>query len=284
MDINQKNQIIAKYITSGQGRQRIAASFTQPLRVQRDYQSVSRRAFYVENLLDGQLALWDKDVDVPAYVIGEEGLNIVSVQKPKRVNVPLVEISANPEIPITTIKEKRFDVLERSLDKAKASIMATEDRFTFGLMDAAADDVLAPNTTIEVTGNLTSNALLDAKAQIERNDIRVANIFMNARDYNDLLKWDRDSLDPVTQANLLKTGLMANIWGANIITSRVVAEGDVYVCGEAEFFGRIPVRTDITVLSADDPKNRMVGFSVFENIGVLLHNPLALCKLQITRV
>lgn len=281
---NQQRQIIAKYITSGQGRSRIAASFTQPLRARRDYQSVARRAYYVENLLDGQLALWDKDADVPAYVVGEEGQNIVSVQKPKRVNIPLFEISANPKIPFTTIKEKRFDVLERSLDLARSNIMVTEDRYSFAVMDACAEDATAPNPTIDVTGNLTSNALIDAKASIDRNDIRVANIFMNARDYNDLLKWDRDSLDPVTQASLLKNGLMATIWGANIITSRVVPEGTVYVCGEAEFFGRIPVRTDITVLSADDPTNRMVGFSVFENIGILLYNPLALCKIDITRV
>lgn len=284
MDINQKNQILAKYIVSPQGRQKIASSYTQPLRKRRDYQSVGRRAFYVESLADGQLPIWDKDAEVTAYVVGEEGMNIVAVQKPKRVLFPLFEIASNPEIALSEIKAKRFDLIERSIDLAKSEIMAQEDRYVFATMDAMAADATNPNPTIAVTGNLTSNALIDAMAAITRNDIRVANIFMNAKDYSDILKFDRDVLSPEYQTQLLKTGLMANAWGANIITSRVVAEGDVYVCGEPEFFGRIPVRTDLTILSADDPKNRMVGFSVFEMIGVGCYNPLAMCKLQITRV
>jgi len=175
-------------------------------------------------------------------------------------------------------------LIERSIDLAKAEIMAEEDKKVFACMGALADDAANPNPTIQVTGNLTSNALIDAIASIQRNDIRVANIFMNAKDYSDILKFDRDVLSPEYQTQLLKTGLMANAWGANIITSRVVAQGDVYVCGEPEFFGRIPVRTDLTVLSADDPKNRMIGFSVFEMIGIGVYNPLAQCKLEITRV
>ncbi|MCK9615174.1 MAG: phage major capsid protein [Candidatus Omnitrophica bacterium] len=286
MDIStaSKYQTIAKYIKTGEGRSRIAASFTQPLRQRRDYQSVGRRAFYVEQLLDGQLPIWDKDANVTAFVIGAEGQNIQCVQKPPRVFFDLFEIASNPEISITKIREKRFDVLERSLDLARSAIMAQEDRYVFATMDALAASATNPNPVIQVTGNLTSNVLIDAKAAVERNDIRVANIFMNAKDYNDLLKFDRDTLSPEYQTQLLKNGLMANIWGINIIVSRIVAEGDVYVCGEPEFFGRIPVRQDLTVLSADDPRNRMVGFSVFEMIGCGLWNPLAMSKIQITRV
>ena len=81
---------------------------------------------------------------------------------------------------------------------------------------------IVPNQDIPVTGNLTSNALADAFAAIERNDIRVATIFCNAKDYSDLRKWDRDILDPDSQAQVLKTGIRAGVWNATIITSRVV--------------------------------------------------------------
>ena len=37
-------------------------------------------------------------------------------------------------------------------------------------------------------------------AAIERSDIRVATVFLNAKDYADLRKWDRDTLDIETQA------------------------------------------------------------------------------------
>jgi len=62
-----------------------------------------------------------------------------------------------------------------------------------------------------------------------------------------------------------------------------VPQGYIYVCAEPEFFGRIPVRTELTVLSADDPKNRTIGFSCFENLGIGCHNPLGLCRVKLTR-
>ena len=278
-----KSKIIAQYISTGAGRQRLAASMIQPLRRRRDYTSVGRKAFYVEQLPDGALPIYDKDPNVTAYVVGEEGENIVAVAKPKRVLFPLFEIASNPEIQLTEIKARRFDLVERALDLGKAEIQTQEDTKVFATMDALATDPTNPNIDIPVTGNLTANALADAFAAVERSDIRVANVFCNAKDYADLRKWDRDTLDVETQAVLLKTGLMATIWGAKIIVSRIVPEGVVYVCGEPEFFGRIPVRTELTVLSADNPKNRLIGFSIFENIGLGAYNPYALQRLLISR-
>lgn len=283
MNIEEKYAILSKHVRTAQGRQKLAASMIQPLRKRRDYTSVGRRAFYVEQLPDGALPIYDKDVNVAAYVIGEEGDNIISVVKPKRVMFPLFEIAANPEIPLTEIKARRFDLIERAVDLGSAEIMAEEDRKIFAVMDAVCDDPSSPNQDIEITGNLTSAALADGFAAIERNDIRVATIFCNAKDYSDLRKWDRDVLDPDSQAQLLKTGIRSGVWGAQLITSRVVPEGIVYICGEPEFFGRMPVRTDLTILSADTPKSRLIGFSMFEQLGIGIFNPYAIVRMKITR-
>jgi len=284
IDNQTKQEIISQHIRTAAGRQRLAASMIQPLRRRRDYMSVGRKAFFVEPLPDGALPIYDKDPNITAYVVGEEGENIVAVAKPKRVLFPLFEIASNPEIQLTEIKQRRFDLIERSVDLGKSEIQAEEDRKVFAVMDALAADATNPNPVIPVTGNLTANALADAFANVERTDIRVATVFLNAKDYADLRKWDRDTLDIETQAVLLKTGLMATLWGAKLIVSRIVPEGTVYVCGEAEFFGRIPVRTELTVLSADDPKNRLIGFSIFEQLGIGCYNPFALQTLAITRV
>lgn len=283
LSLEEKYAILSTHVKTAAGRQKIAASMIQPLRKRRDYQSVGRKAFYVEQLPDGALPIYDKDADVAAYVVSEEGDNIISVVKPKRVMFPLFEISANPEIPLTEIKARRFDLIERSVDLGSAQIMAEEDRKIFSVMDAVCDDPTAPNQDIEITGNLTAAALADGFAAIERNDIRVATIFCNARDYSDLRKWDRDVLDPDSQAQLLKTGIRSGVWNATIITSRMVPEGTVYICGEPEFFGRMPVRTDLTILSADTPKSRLIGFSMFEQLGVGIFNPYAIVRLNITR-
>lgn len=283
MDNQTKHEIISQHIRTAAGRQRLAASMIQPLRRRRDYMSVGRKAFFVENLPDGALPIYDKDPNVTAYVVGEEGENIVAVAKPKRVLFPLFEIASNPEIPLTEIKQRRFDLVERAVDLGKSEIQAEEDRKTFAVMDALSADPTNPNPAIPVTGNLTANALADAFANVERTDIRVATVFLNAKDYADLRKWDRDTLDIETQSILLKTGLMATLWGAKLIVSRIVPEGTVYVCGESEFFGRIPVRTELTVLSADSPRERLIGFSIFQQIGIGAYNPFALQVLNITR-
>jgi hypothetical protein len=283
-----KQKIIGDYIKTAAGRAKLAASMTQPLRTRRDYMSVGRKTFLVEQLPDGALPIYDKDPDVTAYVVGEEGENILAITKPRRVIFPLFEIASNPEIPLTQIKERRFDLIERSQDLARAMIQAAEDERVFAVLDAIAvngfDSIAGgTNPDIPVVAPLNGPVLADAFALIERHDLRVARVYMNARDYADVRKFGRDILDIESQATLLKTGLQATLWGAQVITSRLVPAGTVYVCCEPEMFGRIPVRTELTVLSADDPKARTIGFSVFENLGIGAYNPRGLTRLTITR-
>jgi len=283
-----KAKLISDYIGTAGGRAKLAASMTQPLRLRRDYMAVGRKTFLVEQLPDGALPIYDKDPDVTAYVVGEEGENIIAVTKPRRVIFPLFEIASNPEIPLTQIKERRFDLIERAQDLARGQIQAAEDERVFAVLDAIASDGFdsiagGENPDIPVVAPLNGSVLADAFAQVERHDLRVARVFMNARDYADLRKFGRDILDIETQRDLLKTGLMGTLWGAQIITSRLVPVGTVYVCCEPEMFGRIPVRTELTVLSADDPKARTIGFSCFENLGIGAYNPKGLARLSIVR-
>ena len=288
IDNKVKQQIISKYIESAAGRQKLAASMVQPLRQRRDYSSVGRKTFLVEDLPDGALPLYDKDPDVAAYVVGEEGESIMSVIKPRRVLIPLFEIACLPEIPLTQVKERRFDLIQRSQDLGKAQIQAAEDERTFAIMDAVAlngFDSLPGQTNpdIPVIAPITSAILADAFAEIEKHDLRVARIYMNAKDYADIRKFGQEILDIQSQADLLKTGLQATLWGAQIIISRLVPVGTVYVCTDPEMFGRIPVRTELTVLSADDPRARTIGFSIFENLGIGATNPRGLQRLIISR-
>ena len=272
---------------SSPSKKRVQQKWTQPLRLRRDYTSVGRKTFLVEQLPDGALPVYDKDPGVTAYVIGEEGQNILAIAKSRRVIFLLFEIASNPEIPLTQVKERRFDLIERAQDLARAEIQAEEDTRVFEILDAVAttgfDNLTAQNPDIPATAPLTPADLADAFASVERWDLRVARVFANAQDYSDIRKWGRDVLDIESQATLLKTGLQATIWGAQIIVSRRVPVGYLYVCAEPEFFGRIPVRTELTVLSADDSRNRTIGFSCFENLGIGAHNPLGLCRVALAR-
>lgn len=283
-----KQKRISALIDTPTGRARLAASMVQPLRTRRDYSSVGRKTFLVEQLPDGALPIYDKDPEVTAYVVGEEGENILAIQKPRRVIFPLFEIASNPEIPLSQIKERRFDLIDRAQDLAKAQIQAAEDERVFAIMDSIAVNGFdslpgQTNADIQVVAPVNSSVLADAFSEIERHDLRVARIYMNARDYADIRKFGREILDIESQAALLKTGLMATLWGAQIIVSRLVPVGFIYVACDPEQFGRIPVRTELTVLSADDPRNRSIGFSIFENLGIGCFNPRGLVRLVIQR-
>lgn len=283
-----KQQIIDKYVHTSNGRRVLAASLTQPLRLRRDYSAVGRRAFEPEQLPDGALAVYDKDPEVAAYVIGDDGMTIQALIKPRRVNVPLFDIATAPMIPLQQIKERRYDLIDRTMDLAKAQVQATEDERVFAIFNAVSEagfDGIAGQTNpdIPVVAPISGQVIADAFALIERHNLRVVRIFINARDYADVRKFGREILDFETQRTLLNTGLLGTMYGAQIIQSVQVPVGTVYVIAEPLFLGRLPIRTELTVLSADDPIKRLIGFSIFETLGFLCHNPLAIVRLIVTR-
>jgi hypothetical protein len=194
-------------------------------------------------------------------------------------------------IPITQIKERRFDLVARSLNLAKAEVGATEDSFVFGLFDAVAASIPVGTGVNDTVFNIdqTVNApisvenLADAFASISRHDLSVAYAFFNPRDYADLLKWTQQNIDRETQRKLLKTGVMGYLWGATLLQSRKVGYGTVYILADAEFLGVIPERVPLTVMSADRPDLRQIGFSIFEILGFLVFNPSGVQRILVTR-
>ena len=284
----QKERIVAKLLSTPQGKLKLAASMQNPLRERLDYEGVFRRAAVVDPLPQGALPYYDKDVDVPAVVIGEEGQTPEVIVKGKRIFIPLFELGSNPKIPFTQVKERRYNLIDRAQDKAKQEIQAAEDTLGFSALDVALTAVnpatgVLFNAPIAVAGSLDRDSLSDAYAEVEKHDLRVARLFMNARDYSDIRKFGRDQIDPVTQKSLLNTGLMAMLWGAEIIVSRVVEVGSVYICTDEKFLAIMPQRIDITVLPADNPDARLVGWSIFEQIGIGVHNPRGVAQISITR-
>lgn len=285
---SEKEKIIEKLLLTPEGKMKLAASMQNPLRERLDYEGVFRRAAVVDPLPQGALPYYDRDIDVPAIVIGEEGKTPETIVKGKRILIPLFELGSNPKIPFTQIKERRFNLIDRAQDKAKQDIQAVEDDLGFSALTVASTQI-NPNTgvrfnaAVSAAGSLDRDSLADAFAEIEKHDLRVARLFMNARDYSDIRKFGRDQLDPITQKSLFNTGLVAQIWGADIIVSRVVPVGTVFVCTEEKFLAIMPQRIDITVLPADDPDNRMIGWSIFEQIGIGVWNPRGVATINVVR-
>lgn len=281
-----RRKVIDQNIYTTAGRQKIAKGLQQPLRVRADYKSQARKAFMVENVPFGTLPVFDMDPDMGAYFIGDEGQNVVTVTRAKRAYATYFMVTATPLFPIEQIAERRYDLPTRGKDLAVAEINAKEDSRAFAIMDAiqaTGYGAVPPNPDFPVAAPISPDILSDAIGEIEQYGIGVARIFMNAKDYADLRKLGRDTLDLQNQGVLFNTGVLATIWGIQIIVSRVVPAGVVYICGEKKYFGRILQRIPLTILAAEDNIKRVIGYSVFEQIAMLQYNPWSLTRLIIVR-
>lgn len=156
--------------------------------------------------------------------------------------------------------------------------MAQEDANIFSAIDSAASE---ENNIQDIADQgMLKRDLIELKIQIDRWDNVTTKYFMNINEYTDILNWasgggqvGNGEIDPVTQREILQTGLYAHIWGADIMVSKIVPPGTVYACADPEFVGVMPVRQDIEVMPADEPKELKLGWVVSEIIGIGIVNP-----------
>ncbi len=281
--ISTTKSLIARYSSTPRGRAVMANKMTPSLRRFRDYSAVGRMAYLVESIEDGALPLYDKDPTVPAYAIGENGDLVEELISSERVAALMFVLGALPMIPFTLIREKRFDVIKRTIELGVAGIREKEDVRVFATMDAMASDSDNPHPDFAIAAPFPADAVADAISVIRQHGLNCARIFINGRDYADFMKFDRDVLDPETQQGLLRSGYLGKVYGCQVIQSRVVPVGTVYFCGEREYYGRMPIRQDLTVITADMPWAFQVGFAMLEMLGILNYNFLSQQRALITR-
>ena len=222
---------------------------------------------------------YDRDIDVAAVVISSNGAGPESRVFGDRVVVPEFEIFANPTVRIAEVKRRRFNVIDRAVQKARQEIMAQEDANVFAALDSAStvENVL---TDIQDAG-LLKRDLVEIKQQIDRWDLVTTKYFMNINEFTDILKWGSGGgqavgggdFDPVTMREVLQTGLYAHIWGTDIMVSKIVPPGTIYGAADPEFVGVMPIRQEIEVLPADEPKLLKLGWVVSEIVGLAVINP-----------
>lgn len=105
---------------------------------------------------------------------------------------------------------------------------------------------------------------------------------MNILTFSGFRTFQPTDFDPVTQREVLQTGLYGHLWTADIIVSKVVPANTVYATADPEFVGVMPIRQDIEVLPADEPKQLKLGWVVNEIVGIAVVNPRGVSKLTVT--
>lgn len=279
----QRDEMIKQALMTQEGKIALGQAMANPIRRNLDYQGVARKALVVDPLPQGALPVYDRDIDVAAVVVSSNGAAPESRVFGDRVTVPEFEVVSNPTVRIAEVKRRRFNVIDRAQQKARQEIQAQEDANVFSALQFAGDATLGgENAEVDLTpaalGSLEKNGMLALKRQIDRWDLVTSKYFLNINEFTDILSWEsaggtNSQVDPVTQRELLQTGLYGHIFGADIIVSKVVPAGRGFACADPEFVGVMPVRQDIEVLPADEPKQLKLGWVVNEIIGIGIVNP-----------
>ena len=67
------NEGIWEALSTEAGRQALGAQMAVPIRTELDYVGTSRKFFEIDVLAQGQIARYDKDIEVNAYVVAKRG-------------------------------------------------------------------------------------------------------------------------------------------------------------------------------------------------------------------
>ena len=274
----QKQQVVAQALETEEGRMALAQAMVEPIRRALAYQAVGRKCLMVDELPQGALARYERDVTAKAYVISRRGGVPDAITEGEEVLVPTFEIATNPQIRLSEIKARRFYIVDRAQIKAKEAIQKEEDTNIFNAAFAA---VPTAQSVLAAGGALTITALNQAFAAIEEHDLTVAKIIMHAQRYADVRNFGKDVFDEATTREVLISGLFGHLWTADIHVSSRMPTNKVLLFAPADNVGAFPIRQDITVLPADDPKKLRLGWVIYEEVGIVIINDYALAEVEV---
>jgi len=248
-----------------------------------DYEGFIRQVYRTHNLAQGQINSYEKDVNVTALIIQEDGQTVETVVKGNRIFPPEFLVTARPIITISEIAQRQYDIVDRTHDKTTFQIMLKEDRN--GLKELYQASTLE-NSQINVTSTISKSVLETLQYEVERHRLLVDKFIMNRAELGDLKKnINAIDYDPITSRDLLLTGIFGSIWGVNIfVTAGVdeagienvsVPEGVIFAVTEGRYLGAMPIRVELTVLPADMFvfNQPAYGWLFLEQISQVIVNP-----------
>jgi hypothetical protein len=129
------------------GMAALAASMIMPLRRRLDYQGLARKVLHVEPLPQGAPPYYEKDIDIASMVVEDFHHKFYRIDKNgkagrrrNRVTLPSFEVYSSPTIKISDVKQRRFNLIDRDVRKARQQLMSREDAAAFKALDDAGKD------------------------------------------------------------------------------------------------------------------------------------------------
>lgn len=289
MDSDNRRKVLAAAMKdpSNEGFAIVGQELLLPIKDIIDYEGWCRKIYRVRPLAQGELFRVAKDVRATAWTIGQDGQGIESRLTGKYVTPSEFKIVSFPTVDIQDIYQMNFDVLDRAQDTARQEIELEEDKRGLSLLDRAATTVNSET----IFTQLGPAALEDIRLQVERHRLTVDKFLINRREVSDLVKTavglnGAQSVDPVTQRELILAGYVGNILNCQIITAagtgvqEVVPAGTVYAVTSSEYLGEMGVRVELfsEPFNKYSQREMVKGWAFGEIVGFVLPNSRAVAK------
>jgi hypothetical protein len=274
---DEKEAVIAQALATEEGRVALAQAMVEPIRRALEYQAVGRKLLMVDELPQGALPRYERDVASVATVIARQGAVPDQITEGEEVLVPTFEIAAHPTIRLSEIKARRFYIVDRAQIKAKEAIQKEEDRNIFAALIAACP----ADQSVTNVGTLETASLNTAYKNIETHDLVASKVVMHPESYSAVRSFGKGFYDEATTREILTTGLYGHLWTADIHVSSQLDPTKIIVTASPDTVGAFPIRQDITVLPADDPKKLRLGWVIYEEVGIVVMNDYAVSIISV---
>jgi len=255
-----KEMIIAQALETEEGRVALAQAMVEPIRRSLEYQAVGRKLLMVDELPQGALARYERDVASIAHIVSRRGGVPQQIQEGEEFLVPTFEIAAYPTVRLSEIKARRFYIVDRAQIKAKEAIQKEEDTNIFNALLAAADS--RADQIVTNVGDLTTTSLNTAFRLIEQHDLVASKIVTHANQYATIRVFGKDFYDEATQREVITTGLYGHLWTAEKLA----------IFGE---FKEYPERTTLSEVENESFQNvqRLGDETKFEKSNMSVNSP-----------
>lgn len=266
-------------------RKSFAASLAVPILRAVEPVSSVRDIFLVDNLPAGALAEYPIDMDniETAVVMPRLGAIPQNLVVGDSLIVPTFEVANSVEWKLAFVRDARYNIVERALEKLAESFVRAEEKAGWDTIRGAIDssNTIANGGATTLTRALFNKMITDMRAvgACEPNVI-----YVSPRRASQIRDWGADQLDDTTRRELFKAGGMGSIYGVQIKEHRDLLDTDIFMFDTTKL-GVMPVRTSMTTYDKPDAINRLrAGVLAWEEIGFTVIDKRAMRYLTLPAV
>lgn len=278
---------LTEILRSPGGIDKIAQQMLFPIKRDLLYEGRIRQLFQTYKLALGEEAVFDGDVNVPAVALSVNGLPDQVQVKSDRIRIETSPLAVKAILRWNETNFRKFDILNRAQERAKASIQMEEDIRGIKVIDAAST-LFHTALTDGGAGALRPQELAKGIATLRQFRQIAAKIFMNPYRMQDVMLFNVGTgggtgiYSPYVQEQMLKAGRLGLIYGSEIIESDRVPTNSVYILAPAEYVGVLAIRTDISVETMKDVNQFADIFVIWEDVGFLVRYSRGIIKISIS--